>query len=145
MRSELPAIAKSAARLRASIETAWTRCARRHKYGIGKDLRDQATTVQRCVLRAWRDKAHQLERVRELVVAVDDLKLTVQLAKDVVAFASFDEFEAIARLVDDVGRQSGGWLKKLHSASQNAPAAQPLEQRAPILSSRAASPSGATP
>lgn len=144
MRSELPAIAKSAARLRAAIETAWTRCARRHKYGIGTDLRDQATTVQRCALRAWRDRNQQLQRVRELVIAVDDLKLTVQLAKDVAAFASFDEFEAIARLVDDVGRQSGGWLKRLHSTSQNAQASSP-GQRAPILSSRAAPPSGATP
>jgi hypothetical protein len=145
VRSELPAIAKTAARLRASIEIAWTRCARRHRYGIGTDLRDQATAVQRCTLRAWRDRNHQLQRVRELVIAIDDLKLTVQLAKDVCAFASFDEFEAIARLVDDVGRQSGGWLKRLHSQSQNAQGALPLEQRAQILSSRAASPSGATP
>lgn len=145
MRSELPTIAKTAARLRAAIETAWVRCARRHKYGIGKDLRDQATRVSRCVLRAWRDRNNQLQRVRELIVAIDDLKISVQLAKDVAAFASFDEFEAIVRLLDDVGRQSGGWLKKLHSASQNAPAANPLEQRAPILSSRAASPSEATP
>lgn len=145
MRSELPAIAKSAARLRASIETAWIRCARRHKYGIGADLRDQATAVLRCTHRAWRDRSRQLQLVRELVIAIDDLKLTVQLAKDVAAFASFNEFEAIARLVDDVGRQSGGWLKRLHSTSQNAPADLPLEQRAPILSSRAAPPSGATP
>lgn len=145
MRSELPAIAKTAARLRAAIETAWVRCARKHKYGIGTDLRDQATAVSRCVLRAWRDRNHQMQRVREVVIAIDDLKITVQLAKDVAAFASFDEFEVIARLVDDVGRQSGGWLKRLHSQSQNAQAALPLEQRAQILSSRAASPSEATP
>jgi hypothetical protein len=145
VRSELPAIAKTAARLRAAIETAWTRCARRHKYGIGTDLRNQATAVCRSTLRAWRDKERQLERVRELVVAVDDLRISVQLAKDVCAFASFDEFEAIARLLDDVGRQSGGWLKKLHATSQNAQAGSPPGQRAPILSARAASPSGATP
>lgn len=145
MRTELPVIAKTAARLRAAIETAWVRCARRHKYGIGTDLRDQATAVSRSVLRAWRDRNNQLQRVREVVIAIDDLKITVQLAKDVAAFASFEEFEVIARLVDDVGRQSGGWLKRLHSQSQNVQAALPLEQRAQILSSRAAPPSGATP
>lgn len=145
MRSELPAIAKTAARLRAAIETAWVRCARRHKYGIGSDLRNQATAVSRAVLRAWHDRQQQLQRVREVVVAIDDLKITVQLAKDVAAFASFDEFEVIARLLDDVGRQSGGWLKRLHSQSQNAQVAMPLEQRAQILSSHAAQPSRAIP
>src|SRR4051812_46581304 len=134
MRTQLPEIAKAAARLRATIENAWTRCARRHKFGVGADLRDQATAVSRAVHRAWRDRGNQLQRVRELVILVDDLRLTAQLAKDVEAYASFEEFEVIVRLIDDVGRQSGGWLKKLHSVSQNAPAGSPPGQRAPILS-----------
>lgn len=144
MRDQLPQIAKCAGRLRAVIEEAWTRCAHRHKWGVGKDMRDHATAVSRTVHRAWRDRNNQLQRVRELIAAIDELKLTVQLAKDVNAYASFAEFEAIVRLVDQVGRQSGGWLKSLQPASQNAQAVTP-GQRAPILSSRAASPSGATP
>lgn len=143
MRDQLPQIAKCAGRLRAGIEIAWTRCARRHKWGVGKDLRDQSTAVSRAVHRAWRDRNNQLQRVRELIVAIDELKLSVQLAKDVDAYASFAEFEAIARLVDEVGRQSGGWFKSLQPASQNAQTVT-SGQRAPILSSRAATPLVAT-
>jgi hypothetical protein len=119
--------------------------ARKHKYSVGKVLSDQAMEVHGLTVRAWRKKDQQLQLVRELVDRIDDLKLTLQLGKDVNAFGSFAEFEAIVRLVDEVGKQSGGWLKRLHSKSQNAAASIPSEQRAPILSSRAAPPMGATP
>jgi hypothetical protein len=87
----------------------------------------------------------QLQRVRELVIAIDDLKLTVQLAKDVArSQASMNSRRSRASSMM-CGRQSGGWLKRLHSHEPECSADLPLEQRAQILSSRAASPSGATP
>jgi len=136
---------KDAQRARAAIEQAFTRMARRHKYSTGVDLRSAAKGVVLVALRAWRDPAGRLDRVRQLCEAVDALKVDLQLGKDVDAFRSFREFEAIVRLVDEVGRQSGGWLKRLLPKGQDARADHPPAQRAPILSSRSASRAGATP
>jgi len=143
MRHELPEIARHAMRALACIEEAVTRFPRRHRYGIGADLRSQAMQVARCVHRAWRERTRQLQRVHELSAAVDDLKLTLQLCDAVKAFRSFGEFEVVARLVSDLGRQCGGWLKQLHATGQSGRAGNPPGQRASILSSQAA-PLGAT-
>lgn len=138
MRNDLPAIAKSAARVRAVMEESVNRFNRTHRYSIGNDLRNAARNVARCTFAAWRDRSNQLTKVRELSTAIDELKLEMMLAKDVSAFRSFREFEAIARLVSDLGKQVGGWLKALQIKGQNAQAQHPA-QRASILSAHAAS------
>ncbi|SRR5579871_209872 len=138
MRSQLPPIVKSAARVTAVIEEAVSRFPRRHRYTAGADLRQAARDVNRRAHYAWRDRKAQLQRVRELVLAVDDLKLELQLAKDINAFVSFAQFEAIAELVSSLGRQVGGWLKALRSSGQNVRDPDHV-QRAPILSSLSAS------
>jgi len=138
MKSELPSIAKHAARVAAAIEEAVTRFPRRHKYALGADLRANAMQVMRAVRKAWRERSRQLQRVHELSAAIDDLKDSMMLADGVKAFGSFQEFEAVARLVNDLGRQCGGWLKALHSTGQNGQGRFP-GQRAQTLSSRAAS------
>ena len=143
MKRELPPIAKAARRVLMVIEEAVTRFPRRHKYTLGADLRRESMQVCRCVHRAWRERGRQLTRVHELATALDDLKVSLQLGKDINAFGSFEEFEAIARIVSDLGRQVGGWLKALHSKGQNGQERSSPVQRAPILSSQTA-PQGAT-
>lgn len=142
--ADLPKIAKDAARVRAMIEEAFTRMARRHKYTTGVDLRAAAKAVVVAVIRAWRAYDDKPARLRELSEEIDVLKLELKLGKDVDAFKSWKEFEAIVRLVNEVGRQSGGWLNERHSKGQNARARKSSTQRAPILSSFSAS-QGATP
>lgn len=138
MRSELPPIAKAAMRTLAAIEESVLRFSRAHRYAVGADLRGQAMRVARLAHQAWRDRSRQLQRVHELALAIDDLKLTMQLGNDIHAFRSFREFEALARIVSDLGRQCGGWQKALHTTGQNGRGESP-GQRAPTLSSLAAS------
>lgn len=135
MSRELPRIAKAAAQIRAALEESVSRFARKNRYSVGTDLRNAAREVCRRTFIAWRDRQRQLIQVRELSVSIDDLKLEMMLAKDVGAFRSDQEFEAVARLVTDLGRQCGGWLKELSRAGQNGKG-NPPGQRAPILSSR---------
>jgi hypothetical protein len=137
MFSRAPPIARLSHRILIDIENAVRRFARFHKYSTGADLRFHAMQVARCVHKAWRDSDQRLERVKELCSAVDDLKISLQLAKEVKAFGCFAEFEAIAKLVNALGAQSGGWLKSLQSKGQNAEAREP-PQRAQILSTRTA-------
>jgi hypothetical protein len=140
----LPPIVRIAERLLVEIEQAVRLFPRSHKYAIGADLRAQAMTVARLTHRAWRDKPKQYEWTQKLVVAVDDLKLSLQLGSRVHAFRSFAQFEAVARTQAELGRQVGGWFKQQHPKSQNAGAQSP-SQRAQILSGPAASRCEANP
>ena len=92
--------------------------------------------VQLCN-RAWRDRSRQIHWVNELVWAIDELKVVIQLAKQLYAFKSFKQFEVIIRAADDVGRSAGGWKRALHEKSQNSAVRQ--QERAQILSDRSAS------
>lgn len=140
----LPPIAKAALRIRVMIEGAVSRFARSHRYLSGSDLRIAAKAVVMAVRRAWTEPEHRLERVRELAGTIDALKEELQLSQGVRAFGSFREFEAIAKEVNALGRQCGGWLRQLHSKGQNSPAHGPAE-RARTLSSRDAPLAGASP
>lgn len=120
------------------IEGAVTRFARAHRYGSGADLRAAAKAVVQSVRSAWRNPELRLERVRSVSEAIDTLKEELQLAQGVRAFGSFREFDAIAKEVDTLGRQCGGWLRDLQSSGQNPRAYGPAE-RAQTLSARTAS------
>jgi hypothetical protein len=96
-----------------AIEQAVRHFPRYHKYTLGTDLRRQAMGICRLVVRAYHDKARQAQQVQRLILAIDDLKVLVQLGKELRAFQRFDEFETIVRLAVSVGRQSGGWYRRL--------------------------------
>ncbi|MDR3389889.1 MAG: four helix bundle protein [Rudaea sp.] len=139
MSFELPPVVKQAELMLDEVEKAVHRFARFHKYTFGMMLREQAFKVARLAHRAWRDRARQGEWLDRLVWSVDDLKLTLQLGKRIRAFASFGQFEMIARITAELGKQVGGWKRQQqHPNGQNA---QPgvEAQRPKILSTRAAS------
>lgn len=135
---QLPEIAKKAERLLVDIEQAVRCFVRYHKYTIGSDLREQSMTVVRMCHRTWRDRWHQSHWVSELIWAIDELKLTIQLGCQLHAFKSFRQFELIIRAAEEVGRCAGGWKRELHRKSQN-PDSHFESERAQILSGRAAS------
>ena len=104
---------RDANRLLLTIEQTVRDFPRYHKYTLGTDLRRQAMTVCRLVRRASPRGDDQFDRVTRLVEAVDDLKLQIQLGKELHAFQSFKQFQALTELVVTVGKQSGGWRKRL--------------------------------
>jgi hypothetical protein len=72
-------------------------------------------------------------------VTFDRFKLRLLLGKRIHAFRSFAEFESLARLSVDLGRQIGGWYRQLHPTRQNPAAQSGPPGRSQILSTRAAS------
>lgn len=137
-RNQLPDITKKAERLLIEIEQAVRGFSRYHKYSLGSDIRDQAMTVLRMCHRAWRDRPRQTQWVSELVWAIDELKLSLQIGSQLRAFKSFKQFESLIRAAEEVGRCAGGWKRQLHRKSQN-PASKASPERAQILSGHAAS------
>ncbi len=88
---------------------------RYYKYTLGSELRSQAMLVCRLVGRAWQDKAKTRYWLENLIPAIDDLKIQLQLAKDLHVFRNFAEFERLTTLTMGLGKQSGGWLRRLQS------------------------------
>ncbi len=140
----IPPLAKLSEQLHRDIELAVIRFARFHKYQIGADLRRQAAEIRRLVDRAWRDQAQRTYWSGELVWAIDEIKLTLQMCSQLRAFTSFWQFEALIRQAEDLGRQAGGWKRQQQETpkGQNSPPPSG-PKRAQILSTHAASMSGA--
>jgi len=142
MSHEAPPIVKLAERVLGEIEEAVRSFPRFHKYASGEELRAAARKVARASHRAWRVHERRGDLISVLVFAVDDLKLEMQVSKRLAAFKSFAQFEALIRLIDDLGRQCGGWQNK-HPKGQNSRTPSSAG-RAQILSARDAS-QGANP
>jgi hypothetical protein len=140
----LPQLVKDSERLLKEIEEAVSRWARAHRYMHGATLRTQAMQVAQLAHRAWRIRERREALTDQLIEAVDDLKLSLQLGSQIKAFASFAQFEALARQVNSIGQQCGGWRRKqLAIKGQNAQQ-RDAGQRAEALSSCGA-PNGAYP
>ena len=135
----LPPIVKQAERLLLEIEKAVRTFPRYHKYACGAELRAQALRVCKIAHRAWRHQQQRAKLVGDLVFAIDDLKLLMQLASRLRAFASFAQFEMLSRIASDLGKQAGGWNQQYPSKVQNADAGNAHPQRDQILSTPAAS------
>jgi hypothetical protein len=136
--SAAPPVIRHASNLMRDIELAVVCFPRRHRYVSGQDLRAHATKVAQLAIRAWRRPEKRIEIVDSLVDAVDDMKLSMQLAKELHAFASFRQFEDLARKASELGREVGGWNKHLHPQGRNA-APRAALQRARTLSTHDAS------
>ena|SRR5689334_15761853 len=137
MSQQSPAIVQLAERVLVQVEEVVRGFPRYHKYAIGAELRARARGVAQAACRAWRDFDQRSDRLRDLDVAIDNLKLDLQTAQRLHAFKSFAQFEPIARNVSTLGRQFGAWQRQ-HLKGQNR---QPNEVvgRAQILSARDAS------
>jgi len=104
---QLP-IWRDANRLLLEVEQAVRHFPKYHKYTLGTEMRQQAMKICQLVSRAWRNKADAPQALPRLVQAVDDLKIQLQLGKELHVFQNFAEFERLVELTVQVGKQSGG-------------------------------------
>jgi hypothetical protein len=84
---------------------------RYHKYTLGSELRTQVMLICRLINRAWRDKDKAGYYLEKLIASVDDVKIQLQLGKELKVFRNFAEFERLVVLIMAIGKQAAGWLK----------------------------------
>jgi hypothetical protein len=92
---------RDANRLLVLIEEAVRRFPKYHKYALGTDLRRQAMRVCRLIMRAYHEKQERAYQVKQLIISIDDLKLLIQLGKELKAFSSFAIFPFVLSLSKD--------------------------------------------
>lgn len=101
-------------RLLLEIEQAVRGFPRYHKYAVGADMRRQAMYICRLLVRALDVEGEKrVYQVRQMRLAVDDLKIMIQLAKEIKAFKSFQQFQVVSELVVLIGKQGGAWCRQL--------------------------------
>lgn len=96
------------------LEKAVRRFPHYHKYSLGQDLRQCARRLCRLVTRA--NEAHTAARgkvLEELVLTVEDMKTLLTLVQETQAFGSFNKFAVATELVVSLGKQSGGWRRRV--------------------------------
>lgn len=105
---------KAAMQLAVHLEHAVRHFSRYHKYTLGSELRHTAQRICRLVTRANDARGAGRARVLdELVACVEELKTLLTLAQEVKAFANFNEFAEAAELAVSLGKQSGGWRRRV--------------------------------
>jgi hypothetical protein len=89
---------------------------RYHKYTLGTELRNQSRAVVALIVKAnaARDKGPHLMRLRE---SLDELLISLRIAKEAKAFKSFKSFQYAIEQVVSVCRQNEGWLRSLKKVS----------------------------
>jgi hypothetical protein len=116
---------RDANRLLLELEQVVRGFARYHKYTVGTELRATALRLCRTIHRACSRRHSRLKLVQQVVELVDDLKMQIQLARELKAFRNFAEFQRVAEMAVGLGRQAGGWYKQARAeAGQERPAAR---------------------
>ena len=105
---------KTALDLAVHLEQAVRRFPRYHKYTLGSELRQTAQRICRLVARANEARdAGRMATLDELVGAVEEMKTLLTLAQEIKAFGHFNDFAAAAELSVSLGKQSGGWRRRV--------------------------------
>lgn len=109
MRYDNLPIYRSAMNLCIYVETIVKGFDKYHKYTIGVDLRSFSKELLFMIHRVniSKDKKEGLEK---LTFRCEDMKMLINLSKELKAFNSFKQFEHISKLVVDICKQSQGWL-----------------------------------
>ncbi|HNW15800.1 four helix bundle protein [bacterium] len=83
-----------------------------HKYTIGSKLRDltYSTTVMIIKINN-RPKAERKELLHDLRETIEEIKVCLNIAKELKAFNNINSYFHASKLAVDISRQSEGWLK----------------------------------
>jgi len=104
---------RDANRLLLLIEDEVRQFPRYHKYTLGSDLRKQALNICRWIARAVHDREGRAQHIKRLIFSIDDMKVLIQLGKELKAFQNFKVFQVLAEISVGLGRQSGGWQRRV--------------------------------
>jgi CRISPR/Cas system CMR-associated protein Cmr1 (group 7 of RAMP superfamily) len=85
---------------------------RYHKYTLGTDLRDLSREIVRLVIRVNSEK-EKLATLQEVRVAIEGLKVTARISKEVKAFNNFNTFKQVMAEAISLSKQCEGWIKSL--------------------------------
>lgn len=109
MKYENLPIYKSAMELCVYVESIVRGFEKYHKYTIGADLREYSKQLLFAVHHANMSN-EKYEKILALRDRCEEMKMLIQLGKELKALGSFKQFEHLSRLSVEVCRQAQAWL-----------------------------------
>ena len=103
-------IYKSAADLFVFVDEVVRGFPRYHKYGLGQRLRDESMEIVLQVAHC-NQRETRAQGLTVLCSRIGDMKILVNLGKEVKAFVSFAQFVQVSEKVIALARQAEGWRK----------------------------------
>lgn len=95
------------------VEQAVKQFPRYYKYTLGQELRHNAMRAVLLIDKAVRYNQDKLIYLAQLIEVIDELKLQLQVAKQLQALHSYDTFAKLTKHIVSMGKQSGGWYKRV--------------------------------
>jgi len=95
---------------------------RYHKYTVGSEMRNLARTILVLVAKA-NTRACRLKCLEEALDKVEELRILVNVAREIKAFRQFKSFEFVTRLIVDISKQCEGWSRSQNAAGKGPGAA----------------------
>ena len=94
------------------IENSVRGFSRYHKYTLGTDLRNISRAIVRLIVKA-NSETNKILTLQQLRDTIEEMKVTVRVAKEVKAYRNFNTFKFLIEEVISLSRQSEGWLKSM--------------------------------
>jgi hypothetical protein len=123
-------ISKVAMDVAVRVDAVVQRFAKAHKYTLGGRLRETTLDVVMLIARCNR----RAERARQIPLLCDriaDLKLMINLGKEVKAFSSFRQFAEVMDQVVMLARQAEAWRRATVAKAGPEPGQAPSSPREP--------------
>lgn len=120
----------TAMQLAVRLERSVARFPRYHKYALGAELRRSAQALLGAVMRAARATEQRAAELERLVLIIEQLKTQLALAREIRAFASFNEFAEAADAAVSLGKQGEGWLRQTRRITRPEASSQRGDARA---------------
>lgn len=108
MYENLP-IFKKALEINLYIEESVRNFSHYHKYAIGSELRQKAREVLYAIYRVY-FSSDKKEAITTLRNNIEELKITIYLAKELKSLRDFKQFEVLSLLAVELAKQAQGWL-----------------------------------
>ena len=83
---------------------------RYHKYTVGSEIRNLSRRILLLLAKA-NTRSMRKEHLAEAIDKLEELKILINICKEIKAFRSFKNFEFSAKLVVEVSKQCEGWLR----------------------------------
>jgi len=83
---------------------------KREQYVLGQRIENIAFDFLSLIVEANERKEKKLEILKKASVVLNKLRVFVRLARD-LKFLSFGHYEILSKMIDEIGRMLGGWIK----------------------------------
>lgn len=88
-----------------------------HRFGLGERIQRLALDFQDTLVAAGKNShSTRLDKIRQADIQLEQIRIWMRFARD-IKLITLDQYEHAARMIAEIGRLLGAWLKKSSETS----------------------------